>query len=125
VKVPALHVLLVSPRRRRSYWQLSGVLKDVRRTPRVRFPIGFVWNRPQGAELFVYDARTKDGASSEEEEAKGVITFSKVTCRRGATVVISARGVLGSTIFDGKAVRVSGTFRGTVGKPPPGLALQR
>jgi hypothetical protein len=122
VNVPALDVLLVSRRRGRSYWRLSAVLRDIRRDPRVRFPIGFVWNRPEGAQLFVYDRKTKNGASSEEEEAKGVFTFSKVTCRRGQNIVIRASGVLGSVFEDGPPVRVTGTFRGIVGRPPPGLA---
>jgi hypothetical protein len=121
VKVPALDVFLVR-RRGQSYWALSAVLRDVRRDPRVRFPIGFVWNRPKGAQLFVYDRKTKNGASSEEEEAKGVITFSKITCRRGRSVTIRASGVLGSVFSDGTPVRVTGTFRGTVGRPPPGLS---
>jgi hypothetical protein len=125
VKVPALRVLLVPPRGRGAYWMLSGVLKDIQRTPRVRFPIGFVWNRPKGAELFVYDAPTKNEASSETEHAKGVVTFSRITCRRGKTVTISARGVLGSEFGDGTPVRVSGTFRGTIGRPPVGLSLRR
>jgi hypothetical protein len=126
VKVPALQVLLVPPRRRRgAYWMLSGVLKDIRRNPRVRFPIGFVWNRPKGAELFVYDAPTKNEASSETEEAKGIVSFTRTTCRRGQTVAISARGVLGSEFGDGTPVRVSGKFRGTIGPPPRGLALRR
>lgn len=121
VKVPAFHILLVPPRRRGSYWMLSGVLKDVRRAPRVRFPIGFVWNRPKGAELFVYDRPTKNEASSETEEAKGTITFSRITCRRGQSVVISASGVLGSEFSAGTKIRVSGTFRGAIGRPPPGV----
>jgi hypothetical protein len=123
VKVPSVHVWLVPPRRRGAYWMLSGVLKDVRRQPRVRFPIGFVWNRPKGAELFVYDKPTRNEASSETEHAKGVVTFSRVSCRLGDEVVISARGALGSEFGDGTPVRVSGTFRGTVGKPPRGFAI--
>jgi hypothetical protein len=124
VKVPALDVFLV-PRRGQSYWRLSAVLRDIRRDARVRFPIGFVWNRPEGAQLFVYDRKTKNGASSEEEKAKGVFTFSKVTCRRGRSIVIRASGVLGSVFEDGPPVRVSGIFRGTVGRPPLGPALHR
>ena len=121
VKVPALRVLLVPRRHDRSYWLLSGVLKDIRRSPRVHFPVGFVWNRPKGAELFVYDRPTKNEASSETEKAKGVVTFSRVTCRRGQNVVVSASGVLGSEFGDGKPIRVTGTFRGVVGPPPRGF----
>jgi hypothetical protein len=117
VKVPAVHVLLVPPAHG-SYWLLSGVLRDVRRQARVRFPVGFTWNRPKGAELFVYDRPTKNEASSETEEANGAITFSKVSCVRGRGVEIRASGVLGSEFSDGKPIRVNGTFRGTIGRPP-------
>ena len=122
VAEPAVHALLVPPRRRRSsYWLLSGVLRDVRKQPRVGFPIGFAWNKPRGGQLFVYDARTKNEASSETEEARGTIVFSKLTCAKGSAVQIDVSGVLGSEFSDGKPVRVSGTFRGVVGRPPPGL----
>ena len=44
VHVPAVHILLVPKQRRTSYWHLSGVVRDVKRQTRVRFPFGFVWN---------------------------------------------------------------------------------
>jgi hypothetical protein len=119
----AVHVMRWPKQGRGSYWQLSGVLRDIRRDSRVRFPVGFVWNKPKGAQLFVYDSATRNEASSETEEARGTITFSEVTCRRGRSVTIRASGMLGSEFSDGTPLRVTGTFRGTVGRPPPGLTV--
>jgi hypothetical protein len=121
VHVPAVHVLIVPKQRRASYWLLSGVVRDVKRQARVRFPVGFVWNRPKAAELFVYDAATKNEASSETEEARGTITFSALSCVKGRVMEVEINGVLGSEFSDGKRIRVSGTIRGLIGRPPPGL----
>ena len=118
VPVRSLHVGALPARRGSSYWMLTAVLRDVRAHPRVRFPIGFVWNRPKGAEIFVYDARTKNEASSETEEAHGTVEFSQVGCRRGQRVQLTVHGVLGSEFFDGKKVRSDGTVRGVVGATP-------
>src|SRR5262245_53834574 len=83
VRQPAVHVLLLPSRRGRAYWFVSGVLRDVRKQTRVTFPVGFAWNHPRGAELFVYDQRTKNEASSETEEARGAVAFSRLSCTRG------------------------------------------
>ena len=97
------------------------MLRDINRRPRVRFPLGFVWNRPKGVEIFVYDRRTKNEASSETEEAGGTITFSRLTCQKGSVVRFDVNGVLGSEFFDGKRIRIGGTFRGVIGRAPSRL----
>jgi len=100
---------------------LSAVLRDVRKRPRVRVPVGFVWNRPKGAEIFVYDASTKNEASTETEKAHGTVEFSRVSCRKGRRVTVTIHAVLGSEFSDGGNVRVDGSVRGVVGTPPAAI----
>ena len=68
----SLHAAALPLGRGPSYWMLSAVLRDVRKRPRVRVPVGFVWNRPKGAEIFVYDASTKNEASTERRRLMGL-----------------------------------------------------
>ncbi len=90
-------------------WQLSAVVADVRRRPVVRFPHSFVWNRPTGAQLFAVDGDNE--ASSSEEEASGRISFGRVRCGRRLAVRFRVRAVLGSELFEGDPLTMSGSFR--------------
>jgi hypothetical protein len=114
-------VLVLRTRRNQSYWSLSTVLRDARPGRVLRFPVGFVYTRPRKAQLFVYDAKTRNELSSEDEDSRGTVVFSKVGCKPGQTVAFRVRGTLGSEFSDGKPISVNGSFRGTVGKPPAGL----
>ena len=121
VPTRAVQVVVLRTRRDQAYWSLSGVVKDVRPGKLLRFPVGFDYTRPRKAQLFVYDARTKNELSSEDEDSRGTVVFSKVGCKLGQTVELTVRGTIGSEFFDGKPITVSGRFRGVVGKPPPGF----
>jgi Kelch motif len=101
------------------YWLLQAVVRDVRPGLAVRYPLPAGTKRPGGAELFVYDSRRRIEASSEEEEARGRISFSKFSCVRGATIRFTVTGVLGSEI-GGKPIRAAGTYAGVVGSRPAG-----
>lgn len=46
------------------------------------------------------------------------ITFQEVSCQRGGTVRFSIDAVVGSEFGDGPTMRVTGSFRGTVGDRP-------
>ena len=100
------------------YWNLSAVVRDVQRGRTIRFPLPAASKRPRDAELFVADPKTRIEASSEEEESRGRITFLQAGCKLGAPVRLTVSGVLGSEFFQGKPVRVSGTYQGVVGKRP-------
>ena len=102
------------------YWQLTAVVRDAQSERTIRFPLPAGSNRPRGAELFVADPKPRIEASSEEEESRGRITFSQAGCKRGSSIRFTATGVLGSEFFQGKPVRVSGTYQGVVGKRPAG-----
>jgi hypothetical protein len=68
-------------------------------------------------------------ASTNEEEASGLLAFSRASCRPGATVSFSVHALLGSELFEGREVRVDGSFTGTVEDQlgslagPPALAI--
>jgi hypothetical protein len=96
-------------------WHLSAVRRDARVGRRIRFPLGFVFDHPRGAELFVGDRPNE--ASTEADGSSGWITFSHVTCRRGGVVAFRVSATLGSE-NGGQPISVSGTFRGHVAHRP-------
>jgi hypothetical protein len=116
-----LHVAVLKPDGSgyaRPFWLVQAVLGDVSRGRVVRFPVGFDSSSVRGAIVFVYDLRTGNEVSSEDEAAKGRMSFSSVGCDLGAPVRFTVTGRLGSELFQGKSVIVSGTFRGSVGHRP-------
>jgi len=128
----ALHVgALGGPPRRVSDWRLWAVPGDVRSGKRVRFPVRFVWNRPEGAELFAADLEDTPGgadvrggtneASTEQEDAGGWLEFDAVGCEPGDEVSLTIDAVLGSEFGDDEPIAAKGSFRIRVGKPPPGF----
>lgn len=110
---PSIHVMLRGARRG---WELSAVRRDVHFGQSIEFPNDFVWNKPRGAQLFAFDAPIE--ASTAEEESSGSIVFSHLSCQLGGVVEFSIQAVLGSELFNGKSVQVSGTYRGHVSKRP-------
>jgi hypothetical protein len=96
------------------HWELSAVRRDVAPGRRFAFPLDFVFDRPHGVQLFVADGA--DEASSSEEESSGSLTFSQASCHAGESVAFSVDAVLGSELFGGAPVHVTGTFRGPVSR---------
>jgi len=109
----SLHVLSLG-RIRQSRWQLEVARGGVRPGGVIRFS----WRRANGIGVFVFDAKTHNEASEGAEGSRGVVTLRRATCRRGGSLEIGLSGTIASEFFDGKPVRVSGTYRGTVGSPP-------
>jgi hypothetical protein len=95
---------------------LSAVRRDIRVGGRIKFPNSFVFDRPRRAQLFVHDGSNE--ASTAEEESSGSMVFTRASCRRGRLVAFRIKAVVGSEFSDGTAVRVSGSYRGRVGKRP-------
>jgi hypothetical protein len=110
---PSVHVALRNAKRG---WELSAVRRDLVLGGRIEFPNAFVSTRPHGAQLFAFDGAIE--ASGAEEESSGSIVFSRLSCRLGGVVEFSVDAVLGSELFNGKPVRVSGTYRGHVSRRP-------
>jgi hypothetical protein len=111
VPVRSIHVQVGVRSRtgRASWWELHAVLADVRRRPVVRLPNAFVFDRPRGAQLFAVDARNE--VNSDQEESTGSIRFGRVRCGRRPRVSFSFEGRVGSELFDGETLAVSGSFR--------------
>jgi hypothetical protein len=102
----------------RPFWLVQAVLRDVSRGRLLRFPIGFTESNVRGAIVFVYDKAGGNEASSEDDQAKGSVSFAAVRCDLGSRVRFTVSGELGSELLNGESVRVSGTFRGSVGRRP-------
>lgn len=104
-------------RTRRSGWELSAVLADVKDGQRIKFP-SFEDNPPHGALGFVYQRTPLIEASTNTEDASGSLVFSEASCQIGATVAFTVHAVMGSELFEGTKVRVNGTFQGVVARKP-------
>jgi hypothetical protein len=109
----SLNVVSVG-RIRQSRWELAITRGSVRAGRIVRFS----WRQANGISVFVFDAKTRNEASVGPEGSRGVVTLRRATCRRGGSLEIALSGTIASEFFDGKPVRVSGTYRGVVGAPP-------
>jgi len=102
------------------YWHMSAVAADVRHRRVIRFPVGIAESHPHGALVFATDDRTGNEASTEEDGARGSISFAPVRCVLGGRVHFAVAAVLGSEFGDGTPIRANGRYEGTVGRPPPG-----
>ena len=109
-----LNIFSLAPKLRQSRWQLQIARKHVRPGRVVRFS----WRHANGIGVFVYDAKTRNEASEGTEGSHGVVTLRRATCRRGGVVEIGLSGTIASEFFDGKPVRMSGTYRGRIGSRP-------
>ena len=96
-----------------SRWQLEVARKQLRSNHTVRFS----WQRENGIGIFVFDAKTHNEASEGAEGSRGVVTLRRATCRRGGSLEIGLSGTIASEFSDGKPIRASGTYRGSVGPP--------
>jgi hypothetical protein len=111
----SLEVANPTSRLLQSRWQLEVARKSLR----PGHTISFSWRVANGIGIFVFDAKTHNEASEGAEGSRGVVTLRRATCRRGGSLEIGVSGTIASEFSDGKPVRVSGTYRGTVGATPP------
>ena len=105
---PSIHVVTGSRSARPGRWELSAVLADVQAHPTVRFPHSFVFDHPDGAELFAASPRYE--VSSSTDTARGKITFTRASCKNGLRLAFRIDATLGSEHIDGRPLRVKGTF---------------
>jgi hypothetical protein len=110
----SLNVASLGRRMRDSRWQLEIARKRLH----PRRVLRFSWRRANGVGIFVFDGKTRNEASEGPEGSRGTVTLRRVTCRRGGLLRIGLSGTIASEFSDGKPVRVSGTYRGTVSSPP-------
>jgi hypothetical protein len=107
VRGRTLHVR-VGALRRAPFWHLRALVADVRRDPVVELPNTFVFDDPEGADLFAVDGDNE--LSSSVEEARGQIVVDRVRCGRRLAVRFHVRGRLGSEFFDGDPLAMRGSF---------------
>jgi len=92
-----------------TYWSLRAVVADIELDQPLSFPIIFVWDQPEGVEMFLNDPPNE--LSSGQSESSGTITFHALPCPGGGTVEFTIDAVLGSEYGDLDPVAVTGYFR--------------
>jgi hypothetical protein len=110
----SLNVMNLATSIRQSRWQLEIPRRSVRPGGVIRFG----WRHPHRLGIFVYDGKTRNEASQGTEGSRGFASLRRATCRRRGSLAIALSGTIGSEFSDGTPVRVSGTYRGTVGSSP-------
>src|SRR5919198_1578762 len=110
----SLEVASLGPRLLQSRWQLEVARKSLQEG----HAVSFSWRRASGIGIFVFDAKTHNEASEGAEGSRGVVTLRRATCQRGGSLEIGVSGTIASEFGDGKPIRISGTYRGTVGSAP-------
>jgi hypothetical protein len=118
----SVHVEL---RNRHGGWEMLAVRRDVKVGRPIEFPNSFVDTKPRKSFLFVgVLGKSPIEASSAEEEGSGSMMFSHLDCDPGGLVEFSVEAVLGSELFGGESVKVSGTYTGDAGKPPRSISAR-
>jgi hypothetical protein len=113
VATPAVHVLVGGPQ---NGWMLSGVVADITVGQPNTFPNTFIWDEPQGVDLFILDPPNE--LSSQTDESSGRVTFQALDCSPGGAVRFTIDAVVGSEFGNGPSVRVTGSFQAPVGAAP-------
>ena len=97
-------------------WELRAVVDDVQPGQPLAFPNTFIWNQPEGVEIFVLDEPNE--LSTGSDRSSGSIAFSELECGEGGEVSFTIDAVLGSEFGDGPPVSVEGSFRAPVSGGP-------
>jgi hypothetical protein len=109
--VPALHLLVGDPRRKRPLWQLDLVRSRLPRRPTFALPTDVLDARPRGLTLFAADPARENELSSQTDGASGSVTVTRARCSPRPEIALRARARLGSEFFEGPRVRVEGRIR--------------
>lgn len=112
VPVPAIHVRLTTPLGVRGGWHLRAVRADVQIGVPLSFPDSFLFDRPEGADLFVTNGSAE--WSSQLGGSTGSVTFESLDCD-GNGVDLRIDAVLEDEL-GGMPLAVSGSLRAGVGE---------
>lgn len=113
VSAPSVHVLVGGVP---SGWKVTAVRADVVIGQPITFPNTFIWDDPDGADMFILDPPNE--LSTQSSDSSGRITFTELDCTIGGTVAFTIDAIVGSEFGDLPAVSVTGSFSGRVGQPP-------
>jgi len=116
IATPSFQVLFGGPGAGDPMWHLRAVVADVKIGEALTFPNNFVFDLPQGVDLFLADLPNE--LSTQSSRSSGSITFQKLQCGSGGEVQFSIDAVIGSEFGNGPSVNVTGTFRAAIGQPP-------
>jgi hypothetical protein len=108
VPVESVHVLLVPDdlTTEQPLWFLSSVQSDIQLNQAQTFPNDFVFDQPEGTQIFVLDPPNE--ASTAQDPASGSITFERLNCTPGGELRFSIDAVAGSEFGDGPPIRIRG-----------------
>jgi hypothetical protein len=112
----SLHVLAGGPTAATPHWHLRAVVDDVTPGVAVPFPSDFIWDQPEGVDVFVFDPPNE--LSTLTQGSSGAITFQQLQCGSGGVVEFSIDAVIGSEFGNGPPITMTGSFRAAVGQPP-------
>ena len=118
VPVRTVHVLGGNFLGGNGYFQIRAVVADVSPNQPLSFPNSYVWDDPDGADVFIYDAEDDNDLSTQESESDGSITFQSLSCERGGEVRFTIDADVGSEFGGAPFVQVTGSFEGRVGSNP-------
>ena len=118
IEAPSVRVLLLPSDfgSTQPYWTLSSVRSDIQVGQPQTFPNDFVFDQPEGTQIFVFDPPNE--ASTAQAPASGSITFERVDCSIGAELRFTVDAVLGSEFGDGPTIRIRGRLSVPIGLPP-------
>jgi hypothetical protein len=105
---PALNIRVQTSDPHLARWELSAVLQDVRIGVPMAFPNYFVWDHPDSALIFLLDPPNE--LSTQQQAARGYVTFYQLPCSSSAQVDFWIDAVLGSEFGDGPSVAMKGRF---------------
>lgn len=97
--------LFVGALGRAGHWSVEAPVRYLRRHRRLRLPE----HLRAGAVLFA--AAGGNEASSSEQGATGSLVFDRISCHRGPRVNLRVNAQLGSELFNGAPIRVTGSIR--------------
>lgn len=113
VAAQSVHVLVGNAQ---GGWKLMAVVDDITVGVPVTFPNTFIFDDPDGADLFILDPPNE--LSTQAEDSSGSITFTEIDCTAGGEVAFTIDAVIGSELGGQPTVSVTGSLSGGVGAAP-------
>jgi hypothetical protein len=97
-------------------WNLRAVISDVASGQIIQFPNTFIWNEPEGVDVFVGSPYLE--YSTQGEGSSGSLKFQKLEPYVGGEIQFSVDAYIAREYGGGGPVRMTGTFRARIGGSP-------
>lgn len=102
---PAVHVVVGSASSR---WELRVVRRDIVIGEPLTFPNTYIFDDPDGADIFVHDPPNE--LSTQEDESSGAIVIESLDCDASGGIRFAVDGIIGSELGDLSPVSITGEF---------------